>query len=459
MSFQATPPFPVFFDTNGDPLESGNVYFGIAGLDPSDPASRITVYWDSGLTIPAQQPVRTSGGYLWYNGSPRNVYIPTNYSILVQDKNGGFVYQNRNSGASSLTTGVLTSTVSDLNFDPNSLGMQVNEVRLITTTSLPSNPPDVAGGTFYVLQLARVSSSEYRLTMTQGSVPGNMYIRSYSSGVWSSWAPVGSSHIALTGGSSPYTLTAWTHNTLEINAITNPFILNLPSSATCAGYRVKVINTSALSTGLIKINPFAGDRIGPMPISTSVYLQNVDQSGWLNGKKEVELVSDGTGGWAVEGQWMPEPGSVDSAGSQYYLGKLRHLPLGNTTSRSFTPLFPGSATWSSGYQATGNFGIPIGAKAIRARVLGQVNTDLVQSCSVSLFFSDNTSNTPTRNTSHPSITILTYNPVASLNLYGVTEEIDIPLNSSGQFFQYYVIGGAGAGITVDIQAIGYYMGD
>ena len=54
-------PFPIFTDADGQPLDDAYIYIGAANQNPvSNP---ITVYWDSALTIPASQPIRTSGGY------------------------------------------------------------------------------------------------------------------------------------------------------------------------------------------------------------------------------------------------------------------------------------------------------------------------------------------------------------------------------------------------------------
>ena len=83
-------PFPIFTDADGQPLDDAYIYIGAANQNPvSNP---ITVYWDSALTIPASQPIRTSGGYPVRNGSPARFYANSDYSILVRDKNGAFVY-------------------------------------------------------------------------------------------------------------------------------------------------------------------------------------------------------------------------------------------------------------------------------------------------------------------------------------------------------------------------------
>lgn len=88
------PPFPLFTDADGQPLDDAYIYIGTANQNPvSNP---ITVYWDSALTITAAQPIRTSGGYPVYNGTPTRFYTNSDYSILVRDKNGAFVYTAAN---------------------------------------------------------------------------------------------------------------------------------------------------------------------------------------------------------------------------------------------------------------------------------------------------------------------------------------------------------------------------
>lgn len=84
------PPFPLFTDADGQPLDDAYIYIGTANQNPvSNP---IAVYWDSALTIAAAQPIRTNGGYPVYNGSPARFYTNSDYSILVRDKNGAFIY-------------------------------------------------------------------------------------------------------------------------------------------------------------------------------------------------------------------------------------------------------------------------------------------------------------------------------------------------------------------------------
>lgn len=84
-------PYPVFYDRDGQPLENGNIYIGVANLDPV--TNPLQVYYDEALTITASQPLITSGGYVYRNGTPTQLYVnATDFSITVNDSNNLFVY-------------------------------------------------------------------------------------------------------------------------------------------------------------------------------------------------------------------------------------------------------------------------------------------------------------------------------------------------------------------------------
>jgi hypothetical protein len=89
-SLSIQPPFPIFTGIDGQPLENGYVWIGVANLDPE--GNPIAVYWDEALTIPAPQPIRTVSGYPARAGSPARLYVDSDYSIRVLDKNGTLVY-------------------------------------------------------------------------------------------------------------------------------------------------------------------------------------------------------------------------------------------------------------------------------------------------------------------------------------------------------------------------------
>lgn len=86
-------PLLSFYGNDGLPLDNGSVYIGRANLNPE--ANPIAVYWDSDLTQPAAQPIKTIAGYPSRNGVASRIYVSLTdgaYSITVKDKRGSLVY-------------------------------------------------------------------------------------------------------------------------------------------------------------------------------------------------------------------------------------------------------------------------------------------------------------------------------------------------------------------------------
>ena len=86
------PPYPVFTDRDGTPLENGYVYLGNPGQDAE--TNPIQVFWDSALTIPAVQPIRTVYGYLSRNGTPAKLYANDTVSMTVKNVNQEVVFSS-----------------------------------------------------------------------------------------------------------------------------------------------------------------------------------------------------------------------------------------------------------------------------------------------------------------------------------------------------------------------------
>jgi hypothetical protein len=141
MSLSVNPPYPIFAEADGQPLENGYIWIGAANLDPQ--TNPINVYWDSGLTITAAQPIRTLNGYVVYQGTPSRFYTDENYSIRVMDKNGNTVYTSLSgnsfglSGGNDVITATDGQTVFNINFTYaaglNSLFVFVNGSKQIVT--------------------------------------------------------------------------------------------------------------------------------------------------------------------------------------------------------------------------------------------------------------------------------------------------------------------------------------
>ena len=86
---QVTGPYPIFTDLDGTPLDDGYLYIGEINEDPQ--TNPIQVYWDSALTIVETQPIRTSNGYAYRNGSPALLYTAGEFSITIRNKRQEFV--------------------------------------------------------------------------------------------------------------------------------------------------------------------------------------------------------------------------------------------------------------------------------------------------------------------------------------------------------------------------------
>jgi hypothetical protein len=86
---QLAPPYPIFTDRDGSPLDAGYLYFGEVNQNPE--TNPIQIYYDSAFTIPAAQPLRTSNGYVMRNGSPALVYAGSQFSVTVRNKKSELV--------------------------------------------------------------------------------------------------------------------------------------------------------------------------------------------------------------------------------------------------------------------------------------------------------------------------------------------------------------------------------
>jgi hypothetical protein len=86
---QVTGPYPIFTDLDGSPLDDGYLYIGAINEDPEQ--NPIQVFWDSNLTIPATQPIRTNSGYAYRNGTPALIYTAGQFSITIRNKREEFV--------------------------------------------------------------------------------------------------------------------------------------------------------------------------------------------------------------------------------------------------------------------------------------------------------------------------------------------------------------------------------
>ena len=84
-------PYSYLADLQGDALDGGFVYIGVADENPQ--TSPISIYYDAELTVPAPNPLPTLAGFAVNTGTPVRVYTnETAYSIEVTDRNGVRVF-------------------------------------------------------------------------------------------------------------------------------------------------------------------------------------------------------------------------------------------------------------------------------------------------------------------------------------------------------------------------------
>lgn len=120
---QLAPPYPIFTDKSGSPLDNGYLYFGTANLNPE--TNPITVYYDALLTQPAAQPLRTSNGYVMRNGSPAAIYTNGYFSVTVRDKNKSMVIYSPS--GYGISPGTAASSTDQMTYNEGSTGA-VNRV-------------------------------------------------------------------------------------------------------------------------------------------------------------------------------------------------------------------------------------------------------------------------------------------------------------------------------------------
>jgi len=132
--------FPQFADTDGTPLNNGKIYIGEVNKDPV--ANPIPVFFDQATTIPAAQPLDTSNGYLYYQGTPAAFYTAGAYSIKVINGSGVTVYEAPEGIVTEVTNTLeeITQYLGAFDSAPSTRGdgtaLQVGDIFFDTTVNL-----------------------------------------------------------------------------------------------------------------------------------------------------------------------------------------------------------------------------------------------------------------------------------------------------------------------------------
>ena len=163
-------PFPFFTDTTGAPLEGGYIFIGQSNLNPE--TAPVNVFWDSALTIPAAQPVRTVGGYPSRAGTPSRFYSATDtYSITVRNKNRVLVFSafdqsDAPTSVFDISTQLITATASQTTFS------------LTTFTYLPGTDTlqVFRNGLRLNLNLDYLESNSSTVTLTAPAAVGDQFL-------------------------------------------------------------------------------------------------------------------------------------------------------------------------------------------------------------------------------------------------------------------------------------------
>jgi hypothetical protein len=90
MTTAITTPFLQLSDLEGRPLTGGEVFIGQPNQNPQTAPK--PVYWDAAATQPALQPLDVVGGLIVRSGTPAQVFVDGDHSMLVRDSAGRQVF-------------------------------------------------------------------------------------------------------------------------------------------------------------------------------------------------------------------------------------------------------------------------------------------------------------------------------------------------------------------------------
>jgi len=188
MSYQIISPYPNFLDSNGNALDFGKLYLGVADDNPvSNP---IQIYWDEDYLYPAAQPIIILGGLPSRSGSPGALYCATEYSLSLYDQAGRLIYYCPNGAKflpgdqvdTAITDG-LAATIASLNSRVDAVEDSMFRKNFLINGDFMINQRAAYGGgstVGYVLDRwghwnvgYTATTSKQTFTLGQTDVPGN----------------------------------------------------------------------------------------------------------------------------------------------------------------------------------------------------------------------------------------------------------------------------------------------
>lgn len=174
-------PYPVFYDRDGVPLDNGNIYIGVANLDPV--TNLLQVYYDEALTLTASQPLITSNGYVYRNGTPAQLYVNAiNFSILVNDSKNLLVYNFPNG------TGIDSANAADIDYIPPFAGAVTSNYTVADKLAQTISLMDFGGD--LIAAVAAAGATETTLVINEAvtlsttlTIPANVTLRFENTGL------------------------------------------------------------------------------------------------------------------------------------------------------------------------------------------------------------------------------------------------------------------------------------
>lgn len=463
MAIEVRPPYPVFYGADGVPLENGYVFIGDSGLNPlSNPQ---TAYADEALTIPLAN-LRTRGGYIVYNGAPVRLYVQGDYSILVQDSRGRTVYSRMVCTIENPDLFMTTprgTLARSMRVPPSyAIGSILESGRYAWTNAGTTDYPSAcAAADLFGLDVSAspdgsglVHQRIIDFTLSDDDRIAAWERVSLDAGAtWSDWVPEVYNIVESTS-TTPYNVVGDARDsTIFVTTGASAFVVNLPAAtAARVGNKITIVKADS-GAGVIQIAPNGTDVLANAG-NVSAYIGTQ--------YRHLTLAVQAAGIWVVVGgEFVPDQ-AVDTDGSQVALGRLHRLPNTNT-SRIITVNPPASGAYTALQAVTGLYGIPSGARAIRARVRPYAYATAGGAWALGVVFSDVNSGLVAGSMGSTSYPVAGNQGVAAAAglIYGAYGEIDIPLTSGGGF---YVFSTSITNITlassnIDIVPLGFYMGD